>query len=85
MSAADKKETNELIQKMADAVVSTMTLTFLSDKELNLNMVAKFDDEKAKANGLPWMFRQMMKFKFGKIGESASGKVPTLSTARLSS
>lgn len=41
MSAADKKETNELIQKMADAVVSMMTLTFLSDKELNLNMVAK--------------------------------------------
>lgn len=53
-----------------------MTLTFLSDKELNLDMVAKYDDGKAKANGVPWMFRQMMKFKLGKKGKSASGKVP---------
>lgn len=76
LTAADKKEANELVDKMADALVNTMTVKFLSDKELNLSMVAKFDNEKAKANGLPWMIRKMIKLKVGSKGTSFSAKVP---------
>jgi hypothetical protein len=63
VTAEDKEEANKMVQAMLDAIVTTMTVKFLSDKELELSMLAKYDDNKAKAGGVPWAARKIIQLK----------------------
>ena len=59
---------------MMDAIITTMTVKFLSDKELELSMLVKYDDAKAKANEVPWIARKLVA---GKLkGKSYTKKAP---------
>lgn len=73
-TAEDKEEANKIVQAMMDAITTTMTVKFLSDKELELSMIAKYDDDKAKTGGAPWIARKLLKFKLR--GKSYTGKAP---------
>ncbi|MBR5036616.1 MAG: hypothetical protein IKX69_05460 [Prevotella sp.] len=74
VTAEEKKEANQIVQAMMDAIITTMTVKFLSDKELELSMLVKYDDAKAKANDVPWIARKLVA---GKLkGKSYTKKAP---------
>lgn len=61
----EKKEAKGLTA-ITNAVVSKMTIKFISDKTVELNAEAHFDEQKAKEGGASWMLRKMVKLKIGK-------------------
>ena len=73
-TAEEKKEVDKAVQAMMDAIISTMTVKFLNDKELELSIVIEYDDDKAKAGGAPWVMRKLLKFKMR--GKSFTKKAP---------
>lgn len=70
LSAEEKREADQMTKAMFESIVTTMTVTFFSPKEMEIHMVAKFDEAKAKAGGLGWAIRKMMKLKIGKGKDS---------------
>lgn len=71
-TAEEKKEANKMVQGMTDAIISTMTLKFLSDKEVELSVLVKYDDAKAKANGVPWLLRKLVSGKLKNKAKDAT-------------
>ena len=62
----EEKEEAKGLTAITDAVVSKMTIKFISDKAVELNAEAKFDEQKAKEGGASWLMRKMVKLKIGK-------------------
>ena len=62
----EEKEEAKGLTAITNAIVSKMTIKFISDKTVELNAEAKFDEQKAKEGGASWLMRKMVKMKIGK-------------------
>ena len=75
MSEEEKKEVEsekKAVDALMKAISSTMTLKFIDSKTVEVSVVMKFDEAKAKQEGASWMLRKLAKMKLGK-GTSKKG------------
>ena len=72
----EEKEEVKGMEAIINAIVSTMTLTFIDDKTVEVNSVVKFDEQKAKAGGASWLIRKLVKAKLGKKGVDETKQLP---------
>jgi len=69
----EEKDEAKSVDAITDAIVSKMTVKFIDDKTMELDLSVKFDEGKAKKNGASWMMRKLVKMKMGK-GQSQHGQ-----------
>ena len=62
----EEKEQVKGLTAITNAVVSKMTIKFISDKTVELSAEIHFDEQKAKEGGASWLMRKMVKMKIGK-------------------
>lgn len=62
----EEKEQVKGLTAITNAIVSKMTIKFISDKTVELSAEIHFDEQKAKEGGASWLMRKMVKMKIGK-------------------
>ena len=75
----EEKEEVKGLTAITNAIVSKMTIKFISDKTVDINAEGHFDEQKAKEGGASWLLRKMVKLKIGK-GINKKGNPPIPST-----
>ena len=75
-----QKEKMSGVEAVTAAITAKMTVKFIDNQTADMSTTIMFDEEKAKENGAPWLYRKMAKMKL-KQGQSA-GKTTNKANGR---